>query len=106
MVIVKLIIAGYKYCKVSDLPNNALEGYYMIKIRKYINISGKKLFLRNIGGNCGMKKKNMTKANTVKCGRSHAELSVAQPIIKTNRLGLPVISGGGKTMREMYRETR
>ncbi|WP_142415422.1 Rha family transcriptional regulator [Hathewaya massiliensis] len=30
----------------------------------------------------------------------------SNPIVKINKLGLPVISGGGKTMRELYKDVR
>lgn len=36
------------------------------------------------------------------CGKKLSEES--QTIVKENELGIPVIQGGGKTMREMYEE--
>lgn len=52
-------------------------------------------------------KRNMGKAITIKCGQPHADSPVSREIItRSNRLGLPVINSGGKSMRDMYLETR
>lgn len=38
------------------------------------------------------------------CNGNKQYIKDNNPIIKTNKLGLPFISGGGKTMREIYNE--
>lgn len=75
---------------------------------RYNNKNNKSIFIKSVytfKGDLTMKGKSMAKVKTVKCGCSHTD-KPAGDIIRKNELGIPVICGGGKTMREMYRETR
>lgn len=78
-------------------------------IIRYNNKKANKVFfIRRVDtfkGDLTMKGRSMAKVKTVKCGVSHTD-KPAGDIIRKNELGIPVICGGGKTMREMYRETR